>query len=297
VQAAYDTQEGATIAEGTAVWANEHFDSSLGDLEAFSTAFVDATDRGLTSPNLSPGDGYTYGSSMFWEYLSQHEGVDVVRKIWESCGASAHPSWTTTIDGVLQAKGATGFADVFAQFALATIALGERADVTKGFSDAPLLATLPLESEALPLQKASFAIFPASYVTFGVTPGTRSKIRAAVGDGVSLALVPIANNAVGDAVTGSLDETVDVNGADTIAVQLVNTHLDQTTVRPHICIGAPDEVDACLAALAPHTTPPVTHPQPTEPKGCASTAAAAPIAGFATLVFLARRRRVLRSTT
>ena len=54
VQAAYDAHQGSLLAEGTAVWASEHFDPTLGDLEGFAQDFFAGTDRALTSDGVGP---------------------------------------------------------------------------------------------------------------------------------------------------------------------------------------------------------------------------------------------------
>ncbi len=272
VQAAYDADQGSIIAEGTAVWASEHYDSGLDDLELFASDFLDNADRGLTGDGGGPVDPFTYGSAVFWEFLSQRHGVDVIRSLWEACDDGSDAHWTDRIDDVVTAAGGTGFADDLQAFALAALSLGPRADPAKGFSDAAALPAPVLRNEDEPFSRASFVLFPASYVTFSIQASgpVRAAIAGETGD-ARLALVPLFADAAGDPLgDGALDVTDDTGGH--VAVQIVNGSLTDA-VRPRVCIGAPADVDACLAQ---DEEPPPIGVNPVAPEGCSCGAAAQP---------------------
>lgn len=279
VQAAYDAEQGAVLSEGTAVWASEHFDPSLDDLELFAGAFLEETDRPIDSDGVGPVDSFTYGSALFWEYLSEQLGPQFVRALWEACADAPNADWFTLLDGVLRNAGATGFADVYSDFAIATLLTGDRADPARGLAHGDTIPELAFDDETLPFFDDSFLVFISSYQTLAVNPTGRAQLRVAVVgegsdvEGIRLALAPLSGNTVGEVLRApTLDVTVDAVAAEFVIVQLVNTRQSGSGARPALCVGAPDEVDDCLLALAPR-------PQPDEgpdaqAAGCAGTSAA-----------------------
>ncbi len=55
----------------------------------------------------------------------------------------------------------------------------------------------------------------------------------------------------GNAITLGDGSGVEAAGADEVFVVVVNTAMSGNSRRPGLCIGAPDEVSACQAAMAP----------------------------------------------
>jgi hypothetical protein len=305
VQAAYDTGQGAVLAEGTAVWASEQFDPTLDDLEGFGQSYLADTGRPLNSDGSGPVDPFTYGAAIFFDYIAQAHGDDVVRAIWESVvppeGGGAASDWFEELDSVLVAAGGTGFADDFTSFATATLP-----DVVP-------------ERETLPLSKPSLLVFISSWRTIDANPGPRANLRVALAgsgddvDGVRLVLAPDGVNAeiippLAEVSAEGAFFDVTRPGLDAFfAVQVINTRQAGNGARPRLCIGDDDEVSTCLAEenagedaagdAGPLVPPPLTQPPVC---ACATTrpnASGAPLAGAAVVVTLAsltrrRRRRV-----
>lgn len=249
VQAAYDTGQGSVLGEGTAVWASEQFDPSLGDLEGFGFAYLEETSRPLNADGSGPVDPFTYGSALWFEHIAQLHGDDVVRAIYEAIedagGSSAGADWFALLDDVLAsaAQAPSGFDEDFVSFAASTI------DVVTP------------ESLTLPYSTPSFLTFIASWHTLSFNPSGRPDVRVAlVGegidvDGMHLVVAPdgetpelVAPNTVAreDGVPVAFDVTRQSTDRF-FRVQLINTRRDGNGSRPRLCIGNAVEVDECIA--------------------------------------------------
>ncbi len=280
VQAAYSISQGPVFSEGTAVWASEQFDPDLDDLEAFSTAYLEETDRPLYADGTGPVDSFTYGTAIFWEYVAQTLGDDVVRALWESTEGGADVF--DTMNDVFVAHEET-FDGVFTHFALSLL-------------DNPNVA---IEEEEAPFEKDSFLTFTAAFRTLDIDIDDHDALEVAlVGEGDDVDGLRIAMSAQGAgsaALTfgtthAALDDLV---GADRVTVQIVNTRLTGNGARPALCIGSAEEVAACIAA---HTTSPPTNIQPPpvnpfEVFGCACRSTSVDASILALLVVVLPRKR------
>lgn len=292
VQAAYSAGQGSVFGEGTAVWASEQFDPSLDDLEIYAGAYLDETDRPLNVDGSGPVDSFTYGSGIFWQYFAETLGDDVIRGLWEACGAAPGADWFDLIDGVITAAGGDGFASLFGDFATATLMTGERADASRGFADGEDLPELVFERENLPFDEKSFLVFVSSYRTLAVIPGQRDQVRVALlgegedVDGVRVTVAPLTGNTIGDIVVAEgFDVTFEVPGADFALVQVVNARQSGNGARPSLCVGTSDEVEECLATFSPPPPEPLPPDDGEQPSGCGNTQS--PGAGGALALFVA----------
>ncbi|MBL9038262.1 MAG: hypothetical protein JNG84_07110, partial [Archangium sp.] len=83
VQAAYDHGQDVVLSEGTAVWATEEYDPASRDFENFIGGYLSRVDRSLDSAPAGPVPAYAYGSAIFFRYLSERFGSQIIRELWE----------------------------------------------------------------------------------------------------------------------------------------------------------------------------------------------------------------------
>jgi hypothetical protein len=298
VQAAYDATETTIFSEGTAVWATERFDSTLSDLEGFVGGYLSRPDRSLYQPGTGPVDAFSYGASIFFQFLDEKFGDAIIRELWEH--AVGAPDWFSQLDPVLGTHGSS-FADAFFTFARWNWFTNKRANPMRGYTRGDGYPLVKLEQDPAPLQVASLRVFPASSAYFGVAPGGRASLDVALAlpagvDGSLLRLAAAARrgNVIDEPVLADagLRLSVATDGVDELEVVVVNVGESGESTKPGLCVGSSDEVDACRAQIAPAPAPPAMPAA----GGCTLAPAASPglgaaLFGFALLLALARRRR------
>jgi hypothetical protein len=307
VQAAYDSGQGAVFAEGTAVWASERFDASLFDLEGFAGGYLDDAATPLDAGATGPVDPFGYGAGIFFQFLDETLGPDVIRTLWESvengAGGITNPDWFATIDGVLRGAGSVGFADAFAEFTTWTLFTARRHDATRGFAHGDDLPARGAEPATLPAALERFVVFTASSRLVGVEPGDRARVALRlVGDGDDVAgvrafLLPVAADgrpgtlvAVDDVVAGGAVDLVDADAdAVTVLALIVNTRQAGQGARPRLCLGSDDEVASCADAADADAADDDAGND--DAGGCAAGPSTTPLLGA--LLALRRRRRHL----
>ncbi|MGK4002495.1 MXAN_6640 family putative metalloprotease [Sorangium sp. So ce1036] len=265
VQAAYDTEQGTVLSEGTAVWATESFDPSLEDFEGFIDGYLANTDRSLDVPMTGPVDVFSYGSALFFQFLEERYGDGTVRSLWErvedGAGGEADPVWFEQLDPLLSSRAQTTFAEAFVEFAAWNLLTGSSADPERSYAHGDGYRGLRLEDVAAP-HAGRLRVFHASAQYFRVRPGGRATMTAALAapaddpaqaDGLTLLLAARRGGAYGeivrarDAAAGA--ELVDTAGAEDLAVIVVNGLQEGASRKPTLCVGAADEVAACRASV------------------------------------------------
>lgn len=266
IQAAYDINQGSIMAEGTAVWGTETYEPTLHDFEWFIDGYLDNPDRSLDVPLPGPVDPFSYGSAIFFRFLEERYGDGMIRSLWERCenGASGvdDPLWFTELDAHLQAEATTSFADAFVEFARYNLFTGQLADPARGYVNGGSYSAVKIEPVIEPLVDETLRIFYSSTQYYGADPAGRDTMTAALvvaeGDEADLdglhmlfaveragAYEPLVE--VADLETGS--ETVDTAGAARMVVAVVNTLQAGDSRRPGLCVGSPEEVASCRAAI------------------------------------------------
>jgi hypothetical protein len=272
VQAAYDVDQGSVLSEGTAVWATEQFDATLRDFESFLPGYFKNPDRPIDEPLPGPVDAFSYGSAIFFQFLSESYGPGVVRSIWEATenghGGIANPYWLVELDKVLKADANISFAASFADFARWNLRTGSFAlePPRRDGSGGPILnggyrrgagyPRIRIESEKAPFTAEALRLYRASTQYYGFVPDGRSSMTAALvpEPGASLEdITLIVATESGDEVrtTPSLEpfQTIDTSTATRFVVGIVNTSIEGESKRPSLCGGTVAEVDACRAQL------------------------------------------------
>ena len=266
VQSAYDKTQGVVLEEGTAVWGSTRFDPSLGELEGFAGGYLSKPERALDSPPPGPVPDFAYGSAVFFEFLDEQYGPDVVRGLWEKCEKAPDKSWIARLDELLQQQHASSFAQAFTEFARWNLYTGAAADSSKAWADARGFPTVASTQVDAPYQSpAALFMFYASARYFRVPSAGRAHMTAAVlddpataqDDAVGLALHLVARRAGrnGAAVTqvslSAGTQSVDTSGAAELWVAVVNGAVSGTSRKPLLCIGSPEEVAACRGSISP----------------------------------------------
>ncbi|MFO0760739.1 MAG: MXAN_6640 family putative metalloprotease [Byssovorax sp.] len=264
VQAAYDNGQGSVMAEGSAVWATETFDSSLDDFELFTPGYMDNPDRSLEVPLPGPTDPFSYGAGIFFEFLEERYGQGMNLALWERCenGANgvADPVWFTELGPLLQKKAGTTFADAFGEFAAWNLFTGKYADPTRSYKSGKGYSAVKIENVTAPYTDDKLRVFHASTQYYGMSPGTRESMTAALVssdpaalEGMSL-LLAVARVTKYDPLVRPQDpaagtETIDTKGANRLVVAVINGLQEGDSKRPGLCIGTAEEVASCKSAL------------------------------------------------
>jgi len=266
IQSAYDKTQGVVLEEGTAVWGSTRFDPALGELEGFAGGYLSKPERALDSPPPGPVPDFAYGSAVFFEFLDEKYGPDVIRQLWERCERAADKSWIARLDELLQQQYASSFAQAFAEFARWNLYTGAAADSTKAWADASGWPQVATTQASAPYQSPSpLFMFYASARYFRAVAADRAQMTAAVVDdpataqddtaGLVLHLVTrkAGKNvaAVTPASVSAGVESLDATGTSELWVAVVNGAASGTSRKPWLCIGTAEEVAACREAISP----------------------------------------------
>jgi hypothetical protein len=252
VQAAYDTDQGAVFSEATAVWASERYDPTLRDLEGYAHGYLEDAATPLDAGGGGPVDSFTYGAGIFFEYLSERFDDDVTLALWEAVADDVDASafWFDEIDGVLAARGSS-FADAFAEFSTWTLLTGRRADPDRSFENGGQMALREPIARTLPIDEGSFVVFTASSRLLTAPTRERPTLQVVLGgadvarDGARVFVLPLGDEGPLDVIEATAGEAFDVGDAFEVLVLVVNTRREGGSIRPRLCVGAPDEVAAC----------------------------------------------------
>ena len=303
VQAAYDANQGAVLSEGTATWATEQYDSSLRDFESAVRGYFDNPDHPLDVPMAGPVDAFSYGTAIYFEFLSERFDPTMVRSLWErvvnDANGEADPNWFAVLPGVLNDAGADSFAETWVQFATWNLYTGAFADPTQSYARGADYPRVRVDVVAAPWQDAALRVSHAATEYYSLAPEGRSDMTAAlvgpveelldlhlvlaVGLGSSYDPVLV----VSDITAGT--ETVPTASARNLVVAVVNASTGTMSRHPGICVGTVDEVAACRNELVP------TQAGPTESTngqgGCDCAASISIPAALICMLMMLRRRK------
>lgn len=268
VQAAYDADQDVVFSEGTAVWATERFDVSLADFEGFIGAFLERPDRPLNVVSGGVVDAKSYGTAIFFQFLTERYDPLAVPSLLEDVADGANgvadPEWFTDLDPWLQRRYGVSFADALSEFAVWNLYLRERANAAWSYDRGNSYPAVAKEEIQLPYHLAAPRFFSASAKYFSADVGGRAEATAALvvapGEeaelsGLAVFLAAVRGRAVSMAVevtdvTAGVD-TVDLEAADEVIAVVVNTNPSGNSKRPDLCFGTLAEVAECRQALLP----------------------------------------------
>jgi hypothetical protein len=172
VQAAYDAGQGSVISEGTAVWATETFDPSLGDFEGFVGGFLDHTDRPIDRGLSGPVDPFSYGAGLFFRFLEERFDRSIIRVLWEACETDP---WLPALDAILASDYASSFAEAFVELAGWDLYTASYVDPSMAYAEGAMYPPVMSARESLPFATATpLRVFYASAQYFRADPGART---------------------------------------------------------------------------------------------------------------------------
>ncbi len=303
VQAGYAVGQGVVLTEAAAVWATERFDPSLNDFEHFVPGYLATPERPLDQEPTGPVDSYAYGAALFIECLTARHGDDTVLRLYESLDGGE--KWLPALHRVLSEDGGEGVRPVLQQCFEYNLFTGSRARTGYGHRRAGQLAQVPVTEEQGGLVVSRSPMFRSSsrYWRVGSLPEGAvawwAPLPGGPVDGSSYISVRLVEDVPGTAPSFSnipSDEDTPVGSGDFLVV-VTHTEIQVATVPISLCVGTPEEIASCRAALVPDAgtttdagVTPEPEPENPQPCGCSS----GPLSALALLCFLALRRPVGR---
>jgi hypothetical protein len=310
VQAAYNPRQGSVAAEGSAVWATEQYKPALDDLENFSAGYLSRPDKTLTVDPIGPVQTYSYGASVFFQFLSERYAPAVLRTLWEDVvpGARgvASPVWLTALDAQLVRERQSSFGQAFHEFTRWNLLTGPRAGgAGTTYANAARYAPLAVQAQGLPAA-LQLRLQPATAQAISVTAGGRPKLAvrfvpalAAPVEGVEVTVASLSGGRITSLASSAGPLALSTAGSDGFLLTLSDGRLAGAGQPGTWCVGSEAEVAACAGEAPPdagpaqpdagpltlEAVPPFLGP-PT--RGCSAGAGLAPLAALA---WLLRRRR------
>jgi hypothetical protein len=167
VQFAYDTNEAGWLMESTATWMEEQvFDAVNDNRNYLPSSSLKTPSQPLTRQNGAA----EYGNWVFYQFITEHRGIAVVKDVWRRAARSGVGA-RTAIAAALRADG-SGLTTTFGHFSTASNIPGRyyaegkawpRADLAGGFSFGPGDTSSGLRQVVLdPLTAANVAFRPGS---------------------------------------------------------------------------------------------------------------------------------------
>jgi hypothetical protein len=257
VQGAYDSSESSIVAEGTAVWATARFDPTLKDFQSFIPGYFNRTDHSLYVVLPGPVSDFSYGACIFFEFLDEKFGDAVIRDLWEA--SIGPPDWFSVLNGPLVlGQRQSSFADSFFTFARWNLFTASRANPMLAYAHASDYPLVKIETDPAPLSITSLRIFASAINYYAIAPAGRATMDASLvvpagvdGSALRLAIAVRRGTAVSAPVLAdaSLRASAATDGATELLVVVANTAQSGESLKPGVCVGDPNEVDACRAQL------------------------------------------------
>ncbi|MBK8170193.1 MAG: S8 family serine peptidase [Sandaracinaceae bacterium] len=247
IQAAYDGElsaQGSVLSEGTAVWASEQFDATQFDVEGFASAYFDRSDKSLGVDPIGPVQSFSYGSGVFFEFLSQNYDVDLIRLLWDEVHANPSQPWLSSLDYVLVAHETTDLESAFVEFAQWNWFTDARAQAGVGYAQAIDLPLVHETASPLPFEDTSIRLQPASVRYFRIALGAPSPVTVRLASSAPAASVHIlyttlAGTTVQSAVELALpsDSVTVPSNADSLLLALIDARTEGSGQVVSLCVA------------------------------------------------------------
>jgi uncharacterized protein (TIGR03382 family) len=305
VQAVYHPALGSVAGEGSAVWATERFEPALDDLEHFSSGYLDRPDRSLAADPEGPVQSFSYGSSLFFQFLGERFGDGLIRSLWEESVRAPTAPWPVLLETCLRRDGNTDFDMAFTEFARWNLFTGSRWQAGQGYARGAGYAELVLAPKTLPVDEPSVRVAPAAVRYFEVAGGVATvsvafqPTEGATTDALHLVAVARAGTAVLREAQakgpGPLTLQIPAQDATSVSVAVVDGRHTGTAGRyGRLCMVPTATATPCGGGPGEPEEPqePEVPPEPEASQGCQ----AGPGAGWGGLLAvgvgaLRRRRR------
>jgi hypothetical protein len=291
VQAAYDADQELWVSEGTATWAEDLYDPGSRDFLRFCGAYLQDAGRSLDRPPTGPVPAFAYGTALWWWFLADRYGTDVLVDLLEDSASSDGDALGDVGRRVEEAGGALD-AD-FADFARRNAATGLRAGAEPGYPFAAQLTPPPLAARGASIDDTN-RYYPLAATYYGLEhPGGAAWFATGTDapdlvfslhplDGAGRLQAPLDTFA-GTAAPRALGELA----AGSYVLVGVNPVRAEASTRVRTCLGPAELAEACAGD-------PVTSATASPKTGGCAVAGAPGIFFLAGMASLRRRRRPAR---
>ncbi|MDP2314756.1 MAG: MYXO-CTERM sorting domain-containing protein [Pseudomonadota bacterium] len=256
VQAAYDADEEVWFSEGTAVWAEELYEEESNDFLAFCDAYLDDTGRSLNEPPAGPVPTFAYATALWWWYLSDQYGDDVLIELLEA--TESGDDLLLDMEGIEVARGGSLRVD-FATFAQWNLATGRYSGAMASYPFAENIgppraeesgAAISDDNRYYPLAATYYTLeHPGGEVWFATAadaPELAFSLHGTTADGdVTDAVATVAGSAT-PALLGDLP-------AGDYWLVGSNPTLAEDSTKVLTCLGSAADVAACAPAISEDT--------------------------------------------
>lgn len=130
VQSAYSVEVEGWVSEGTATWYEEIFHPEQDDFEKLSNVYFKDHKRSLNDRVRGPADGFSYGASLFFHFLSLQYDELLIQEFLGQI--TFEEPQTTALERALVARG-TSVEEMFLHFSVYNLFTGNRATAQFGY--------------------------------------------------------------------------------------------------------------------------------------------------------------------
>jgi hypothetical protein len=248
VQAAYDASEGSWWSEGTATWAEQLYVPDSPDFLAFCDSYLDDPGRTLDSPPSGPVPAWSYGTALWWWFLTDAHGTDAMVDMMQASEDS--DDLLVDMEGVIEAHGST-LAEDWVRFTDWNLATGYRSGVVDGYpfaDDLGLVASQDRTDGLVLLNR--FYPMAASYFPVDHKGGHLWLATDADAPSVTFVVHPTGKDgqlepAIGSWIAGPTPQDLGDQPAGLYWLMGSNPTLDEDSTHVTVCFGDETTVAAC----------------------------------------------------
>jgi len=171
IQYGYDVSEDPWLMESTATWMEDQFDDSSNDNRQY-LPWSQLRRPGTPLDTFDNGSFEQYGNWVFFEYLSEHYGRDVVRSVWNHAASfhgGGHEYSAAAIRSALGKHG--GMTSVFGKYASGNTVPGRSYSEGRAYPAAPLSSKVTLTQAAPATPWTTYAVHHLASVNLRAVPG------------------------------------------------------------------------------------------------------------------------------
>lgn len=256
VQAAYGSTDSVWFLEGTATWAEDLYEPGSEDFLRLCDAYLADAGRSLYEPPGGPVPPFAYGTALWWWFLTNRYGDDLMRELLLALPASPDDASLIAAMVALEASHGGDGAEDFATFARWNLATGSRAGKAESYPFAAELRTVSPEAQGDEIvDENRFYPLATTYYKLTWEGGPLAFATSEAGDALRISLHAIDEDE--DVVEGF--EELEASGAvqelgeraaGTYWLVVSNPTWAENSTQLSVCLGGADAVAAC----APETS-------------------------------------------